>query len=218
MLSKFKSVGILKTLWFNFRYLPLKQAYKLPFILSSNSRIISCRRGFCYFMGGVKMGVVTIGFNRDNNNSLPSSIRFDGTVIIRGAGIHAFGAGCMVSVERNAVLDIGDNFGCTGDTRISIKKSLIIGNNNLWSYGCAIMDNDGHRIFNENNQIINQPQGIVFGDKVWMGCNCLILKNVSIPSTTIIAAGSKITKKLHGNNSIFISGGEIVKSGIYWKA
>lgn len=218
MFSKFKSLGILKTLWFNFRYIPLKQAYKLPFLLSSNTRIISCKRGFCYFRGGVKSGMVTIGFNRDNNNALPTSIRFDGTAIIRGQGIHAFGAGCMVSIEKNAVLDVGNNFGCTGDTRISVKKSLVIGCDNLWSYGCVIMDNDGHYIFDENHQIINEPQGIMFGDKVWMGCNCIVLKNVTIPSYSIIAAGSKITKKLHGQSSIFTTNGIVLKNKVYWKA
>ena len=46
------SVGIIKTVWFNFRYLPFKQAVHLPFVLARNVRLISCERGFCEFIGG----------------------------------------------------------------------------------------------------------------------------------------------------------------------
>ena len=47
------SVGIIKTIWFNFRYLPFKQAVHLPFVLARNVRVISCERVFCEFRGGV---------------------------------------------------------------------------------------------------------------------------------------------------------------------
>jgi hypothetical protein len=50
--KNFRCFGIVKTIYFNFRYLPFRDAVNLPFILASNVRVSSCHRGFCEFIGG----------------------------------------------------------------------------------------------------------------------------------------------------------------------
>lgn len=38
-------LGIIKTLWFNFRYLPFKNAFYIPVILSSKVKVQRMHRG-----------------------------------------------------------------------------------------------------------------------------------------------------------------------------
>ena len=211
------AIGILKTLFFNFRYLPFPQAVRLPFILARNVNIRRCKRGFCKFDNcPPHMGLVTIGFNRDANNSAPSSICIEGQVIIKGNKKHAFGAGCRIIVKSNAILEVGDDFGCTGDTCIIAFKKISIGAHNLWSYGCVVRDNDGHSIIGLDGKIINHPRDVIFGNNIWMGCNCLILKGAKISSDTIIAAGSRIGKNVGEPNSIISTDGVVLKRDIKW--
>ncbi len=58
-LAKFKKVfgiigirGVVKSIWFNFRYVPIPLALKIPVILSSNVEIRNCHRGGIIFKGG----------------------------------------------------------------------------------------------------------------------------------------------------------------------
>ena len=128
------------------------------------------------------MGGVTIGFNRDYNIGAPSSFSIYGKIVFIGKGNHSFGAGCSILVKKGAVLEIGNHFGCTGDSRIWVHKKVVIGENNLWSFGCTIMDGDGHKILDDEGVRINKDAQVIFGDNVWMGCNCTVLKGSSIPS------------------------------------
>ena len=81
------------------------------------------------------------------------------------------------------------------------------------------MDTDFHKIKDKNEQAINNPQPITFGDHVWIGCRCTILKGVSIASNNVIAAGTILRTAFDEENSI-IGGNpnKVVKSNIAWEA
>ena len=209
-------MGVIKTLYVNFKCCQFRDAIKLPIIVSRNTSIIDCKSNCFEFVGGVKRGVVTIGFNRQNNKGSHGSLRIKGKVIVRGNKVHSFGAGCSIDVGEGAILDIGNNFICTGDSYITVRKSIVIGNNNLWSYNEVIMDADQHYIYDEDGKHINQPKPIFFGNNIWMGCNCLILKGSQISSNTIVAAGSIISRVIIEENVIVSSHGKIIKKGISW--
>ena len=57
---------------------------------------------------------------------------------------------------------------------------------------------------------------IIIGDNVWIGCRCLLLKGCSIPSGSIVAAGSKITKKFEQNNSLLCDN-KIIRNNVSWE-
>ena len=46
------------------------------------------------------------------------------------------------------------------------------------------------------NCVFDNPQKLVIGDNVWCGCNVVILKGVTIGRSSIIAAGSVVTKSV----------------------
>lgn len=211
------TVGFFKTIWFNLRYLPLRHALKFPFLLARNTKINYCRRGFCKFNTTPKLGMVTIGFNRQFNNGLPCSLYLQGSMIVFGNSRHAFGAGSRIVIKKGATLEIGDNFGCTGDTSITVFKKISVGNNNLWSYGCVVRDNDGHSILDLDGEIQNHPKDVIFGDNIWMGCNCIVLKGSEISSDSVVAAGSRISKPVGKPFSIVTTNGVILKESITWR-
>lgn len=45
-------IALLKTLWFNLRYFPLREGFKFPVLIARGVSIRFCNRGFCEFMGG----------------------------------------------------------------------------------------------------------------------------------------------------------------------
>lgn len=217
--NTFINIGLIKTLYINFRCCKIKDAVHLLIFVARNVGVAYCKRNVFEFPDGSKTGMFTVGFNRRCSTGYPSALKVQGKIILHGTGIHAFGAGCDISVGRNCILEIGDHFGCTGETKISVSAKITIGKNNLWSYGCTIMDYDGHKIFDgESGLQINKPKEVVFGDNIWMGNGCTILKGSVIPSGCIIAARSLISKPLSEENSIITSQGKTLKSNIRWKA
>lgn len=215
----FLKTGIIKTLYVNFHCCSFKDALHFPILVARNCSVAYCKKNSFHFPDGCRMGIFTIGFNRKSNAGASSALRVKGVIIVRGTGVHAFGSGCVVGVGSQGILEIGDHFCCTGDSRLSTCKHISIGKNNLWSYGCTIMDNDGHRIYDSGggDRPINEPQDIIFGEDIWMGSGCLILKGSVIPPGCIIAAKSLISKPLTERNCIISSQGRIIKTNIHWK-
>ena len=105
-------------------------------------------------------------------------------------------------------------FSVSVDARINVAKRVSIGNDNMWSYGNTIMDNDSHPIYDSSGNQINHHREVVFGNKVWMACHCIILKGADIPDGTIIAAGSIISKSSTQTKTIITTGGKVIKENI----
>ena len=80
------------------------------------------------------------------------------------------------------------------------------------------MDNDGHNIYDSTRKKINEPQEVIFGKHIWLGCGCLVLKGSRINNNNIIAAGSTIKGEVIAQNSIVTSNGKVLKESIFWKA
>ena len=51
-LRKLYRVSLLKSIWFNFRVFKVREAIKLPVLLSWNVDVTHCYRGCCEIMGG----------------------------------------------------------------------------------------------------------------------------------------------------------------------
>jgi acetyltransferase-like isoleucine patch superfamily enzyme len=79
------------------------------------------------------------------------------------------------------------------------------------------MDCDFHKIYDEKKQVINEDKPVVIGNKVWIGCRCLILKGVTLADGMIIAAASTVSKPVYNPNSIIAgSPAKAVKENVSW--
>lgn len=217
MIRQLFHIGFIKTLWFNFRYLPLKEAIYLPVILARDVQVRSCRRGFCSFIDGTKIGILRFGFgDRDHNYDRRSSLYIQGRIELIGKGIHAFGPGTCLRIGKNGVLRVGSNFTCSVNNRIYCSKEISIGDDNMWSFDNVVMDTDSHLIYETDGQVSNPNRELVFGNHVWVGCRNIILKGSNIPSGCIVASGSVITKRYDEEYSIITSNGKVIKKGVKW--
>lgn len=214
----YSQISILKTLFFNFKYFPIKYAIRFPVILSkrvflreiSGTLIIKCE---------IKPALIRIGFNNvgifDEKRSR-TIWQVSGTVTFEGRT--NFGHGSKISVEKTGFLSIGENVTISAESSIVCVNRITIGKNSLLSWDILIMDTDFHKIYDKTGLQFNVSKPIIIGEKVWIGCRCLILKGVQIPNNSIIAANTTITKEIKGENLIL--GGnpiKILKSEVTWE-
>ena len=211
--------GIFKTIVFNFRYLPFQQAIHIPVVLSSKVKVVNMGRGRLILdnLGGgnysnLRIGIQDLEYCYDK----PSMINIQGKVVVKGK-LHSFSPGTILYVGKDAELVIDDGFTASHDLKLYCRHKITIGKDNMWSYYNVVMDNDGHHIYNEDGNHINQNKEVTFGDHVWMGCRCLVLKGSRIADGNIIASGSIVRKNIDGQNNIYGGNGpELLKEHIKW--
>jgi len=206
------------TIYFNLKYFPFKVAIKLP-VLISRQVFLSRMNGKVIINGPISTGLIQIGFGKVGITDFKRSRavwEVDGDIIFNGRAFIM--TGCKINVMQNAQLIIGDDFNMSVECVIIAQKKIQIGNSSGISWESLVMDTDFHHIYDEDGVEFNQPKEIIIGDKVWVGCKCTLLKGAEIPSGSIVAANSMVTKKLSGEKSIF--GGNPIrtlKSNITWK-
>lgn len=216
-LANLKDISILKTLRVNFTYLSPKDAMKLPILISRQTRLRKVKGRVIFHCplrsGLVKFGFDTLGlvdYGRDR-----AVWEVDGTVEFNGAV--RFGAATKLIVLGGKLM-MGSHISITGLSRLLVYHSVRIGNDCLISWDVQIMDTDMHSIYNDKGERINKDREINIGDHTWIGCKVLLLKGANIPSDSIVAAGSIISKSLEDRKSIY--GGNpicLLKSDINWE-
>ncbi len=100
--------------------------------------------------------------------------------------------------QAGAVLEIGDNFGMTGGALV-VAQRITIGNNVAVGANSTIIDTDFHPldpVLRQRSPQSAQTSPITIEDDVFIGMNCLILKGVTISKSSVIGAGSVVTRNI----------------------
>jgi acetyltransferase-like isoleucine patch superfamily enzyme len=195
---KFKIIrSIPKTIYFNLRYLPFKQAIKLPVWVASNVRIKQLNRKAIRITGICKLGLVRIGYHEADgldSYSLHTIIDIEnGGKLLINSDAH-IGHGANITIRKEGKLSIGANFAISGTTSIICNKSITIGNDVQLSWNSTVMDSDAHKIYGDDGEWINPPKDVVIGNKVWIAANCTISKGTRICDNTVVASNSLVNK------------------------
>lgn len=210
-------LGLPSSLYFNLRYFGFMNGIKLPVILSNKVRLIHCK-GTLRINSPLYTGMILWGFTKVNispGNEI-SLWNVEGDVVFDKDA--ELGVGSRITVGSGAKLSIGSNFRITSNSTIACYKDISFGNNNLLSWDILIMDTDSHNIYDENRNVVNPDRVIIFGDNVWIGCRCLILKGAAIPSNTVIGANTIVNKKYSDQGTI-IAGydSSVKKTNVRWR-
>lgn len=205
------------TIYFNFKVFDLKQAIKLPILISNNSVIEEIHRGNIVIPNNAKMFSVKIGIE-----GVPgvSPVCKSYIYLSKNARLHFKGNASLsrgISIRCLGDIHFGENFYCNCGVTIICSKEIVFGNGCLLGWNIHLRDCDGHNIMN-NGKIINPNKTINVGNHVWIGQDVKILKGCSIPDECVVAMNSCVTKQFDEKN-IIIGGypAKILKRNIKWE-
>lgn len=161
-------------------------------------------------------------FCREELEKLPNIVLSDSAVIYPEASlINPFAESCIIIGKNSFVrgkiqclrkgggIKIGTECYIGEETRIWSSECVIIGDRVLIAHNCNIFDNTTHPIdarernddfisicmrgeWNEYETCYSAP--VIINDDVWIGCNAIILKGVTIGKGAVVGAGSVVTK------------------------
>lgn len=213
-------LGLPKSIIFNLRFLPLRQAVKLPIWVSFRTKLKKTNKsGRILINGRITTGMIRFGLTGSGTALYtPSIIENNGTLVFNGRVY--FGGGCQIcTVKPSSVIEIGDGTRFMGDSHIVSAKKITIGSNCAISWETQIMDTDFHEIYRQDNKI-NEDKEINIGNHVWIASHVLVMKGSQIGDNIVIASGSMINTSCECDTSNSIITGlpfKIIKSDIDWQ-
>lgn len=194
-------VNWLKTIYFNFRVLPLSSAVKLPFVITGKVQFRSLK-GDVEFQCPVRFGLINIGRDVDNMPSsyVPAQLFLQGKLIIQGSCI--INQGANVVVWPNGILILGEGLLICSGVLVKSTRYISIGKYVMISSGCFIMDSNIHCIRDIKTGHVPSPtKPIVIGDYCWLSMNTSVMGGAIIPDSCVTSRYAFVNKKLRDVNS-----------------
>lgn len=218
-------ISLPKTIIFNFKVLPFRQAIKLPILITYNVKVANLIRNSVMINSDLAMFMIKINWTNGSPGAYHShkktgylNIKRHGKIIFNGRA--DFSSGISIRVDKGE-LNIGDSFSCNRQCFLSCSSGILIEDDVLLGWGVNIRDSDGHEIYNLNNPdlITNEPESVRIGTHTWLASNVDVLKGATIPSDCIVGYNSFVGKKFKESNCI-IAGypAKVVKRNIEWRA
>lgn len=206
---------IFHSIYFNFYYLPIYKAWKLP-ILLYKPKFLSIKGKVIIDSPTVKTGMIQLGLNMVS--SYPNTgIKWEneGTIIFKEKII--IGNNSTITIGKKGTLFIGSNVTATTSLRIACFHKINIGNHTLIGWDCTIMDTDFHQFQNTKGELLPCYGPITIGEHNWLSMKCIILKNTTTPNHSYWGACSILNKSYSQNPENCLYAGnpiQIKKQGI----
>ncbi|MDR0538803.1 MAG: hypothetical protein LBH04_12290 [Tannerellaceae bacterium] len=184
-----RRLNICKTLYYNFRLFPFKIAVRFPLFIHCGVK--TYKMGKIIIEGKVKNGMLRIGgFNMKSQSGI-SRILNRGVIIVRGNLI--LGGATIIENAGEMVFE-GETVAGEG-TSFLIHKRIVIGQYTRIGFNCLFTDTDYHYMVNVNTGDVKQNKNeINVGRCCWIGSHASLKKGVVLPSYTIVASNSLLTK------------------------
>lgn len=190
------------TLRFNFHYLPLSQALKLPIVFYVRPTFQILKGKIILDINEVRPNIIRLGDSM--SPIIPRKVfiwQNDGVVKFKGKCVIAHNA--FISCRKGAEIEFGDeasfNFGC----RIISFNKMHFGNKSRVSWECTFIDTDFHLLIDEvSNKALPMTMPITIGYGTWIGHNCIISKGSRLPKNSIVSSGSVVKGKFKKENTI----------------
>lgn len=203
----FWKINWIKTIFFNFKVLPFKQAIKIPIILSYNVKIKSPGKIIIHnkvFPGQISIGVIRLNTLEDNSYK----ILFNNWGTIHFNGRFKLHPGVRFLVSENATCSFGARVGIGACSKMVCSKSISIGDDTRISWNCQVFDTDFHFLSNViKSKVYPRKKAIIIGNNVFIGNSSTISKGTHITNGSVISCCSKVNGSFEeqGDN-LLISG------------
>lgn len=218
MIIKIRTLlAILPSALFCLRYLPFKQAIKLPIIIY-NIHIFKLGGKVIIDSPNIYFGMIRLGMFI--TNQYPNSgIRWynNGTIIFKGKA--CIGANSAITMLRTtSYLEIGDNFVNSTSIRVICDYRIIIKDNVRIGWVVSITDSAMHRTKDINGNFTGPGYGeISIEHNCWIASQCFIMYNTKLPQYTTVGARSLTNKNYEIPPYSLIAGtpAKLIKTGIW---
>lgn len=220
LVSKIKSKkwvlrSLLPTIYFNFHYLPFRQAVKLPIFLYKPD--LKFMKGTVTILGGVKTGMIELGKNQ------VCLYPYNGIMFNNEGGEVIFSGKCSIgnnsalAIGKNARVVFGNDFKASTTFRLASQHQVTFNDNVLFGWDCLVMDTDFHKLSKVSGGYTKGFGAVNIGENTWFGNGVLVLKNTTIPNNCVVGAKSVLCGKFDVPNFSLISGNPAVlrKTGIW---
>ncbi|MFR9581673.1 MAG: hypothetical protein SNH01_03265 [Rikenellaceae bacterium] len=181
--------SIFSSIWFNFHYLPFKQAVKLP-ILLYKPKLLRCQGTISIESDKVKFGLIKLG--KYNVSIYPNSgIIYEnkgGSIVFKGKC--NIGNNSAISIGKSGSVIFGDRFVATSTMKLVSYNKIVFGERVRIGWESLVMDTDMHRLTKVDGGYSKGYGDIIIGDNNWFGTKCTIFKNTVTPNYAIFASGS----------------------------
>lgn len=190
-----KIIDYIYSIYFNFHYLPFRQAIKMPIILNG-AQLYAMKGTVKIESDFIRKGMIKLGMEGVYLFYPHRGVTWQnhgGCVIFSGEC--RIGAGSSLSISEKATLNIGSGFRNTYGLKLIVSRNILIGENCRFGWNVFIMDTNMHPLKDSiTNKRGSGGKDIIIGDYNWFSTNCVILPGVVTPSRVIVAMGSIVTR------------------------
>lgn len=204
------NVSVVKTLYFNLNYFPLKIAARFPVVIYRGTRLKSLKGKVELDFFPVKPGAVQIGRKRYGFHTRHHVTVWEqqGGTVIFGKNI-VIGKGTFFMIGEHANLKFGHDISFGGNDKLICKKSVEIGNRTVAAWDVQITDTDFHPTVNTVFNTVNcAEKPIRIGNHNWLGFGSAILKGSVTPDNCIVAANTTIRQDHSSDGKNIVLGQE----------
>lgn len=181
------------SIYFNFHYLPFKQAIKFP-ILVKKSHIYKAK-GKIIIDAPIKFGMIKLGFFGGHmypNNGIHWT-QYGGTIIFKGE--------CTISNNsfivqgKESTIIFGSNFLASTSLKLISYKHIEFGEYTRIGWDVTFMDTNFHPLYDIKKEKFKKAYGpIKIGDYNWFGMQCKVMHSVTTPERCIFGMGSVLNR------------------------
>ncbi len=163
-----------KTVYFNLKYLPFRDALKFPILVSH--RVALRRMRGRIRVDQASLGRVKIGFR--SNNIIDEGVDlavWDVTGTVEFNGRVEIGSATKLLVSGH--LSLGDDLWASGRSLISCEQRIEFGAHTLLSWDVTVIDHDFHPVSDlQTGEVLNEPKPVLVGKGVWVGAGATLLR------------------------------------------
>ena len=169
---------IVPTLYFNFHYLPFRQAIRLPIVLYKPHLVM------------VRMGFRIVSLYPNNGITWEDK---GATIVFRGSCV--IGNDSYVSLGTKTKVDFGHGFAARAGFKLASYAGITFNRFTRFGWGCLCMDTNFHPVYNRETKACKPVSGpIVIGEYNWFGTGCKVMHSVTTPERCIFGMGTVVTR------------------------
>lgn len=207
-------LGLPKSIWINFKCLPIRQAMCLPILVSHKMKIASTS-GKITINGKIHMGMITFGLSGYGLAIYdPCVLQNNGLIVFNGKT--RLGGGIRICCNTKGRLEFGRNNVFTGLCSIICSENIQFGDDCLVSWDTQFMDTDLHDLL-EENRVCNPNQPITVGEHVWICSRVCVLKGSAISAGSTVGCGTIVTHSFEERNCLIVGNPpKVYRRNSYW--